>query len=96
MTLASQQAIADLEKSDDVLRRSRELFPQLLLLRCDSHGAVVGVADARHDAPLGDHGYGSEPGVRSSASKRQGEGRLTGDTGTLQFIFVASDFLNRQ
>lgn len=75
----SKQAIADLKKGDDVLRRARELLPQLFLLRCDPHRAIVGVADARHNAPLGDHGYSSESEV-SMKHGGQGEGRLTGGT----------------
>lgn len=50
-----------LEERDDVLRRAGELLAQLLLLGGDSHGAVVGVADARHDAALRDHGDRPEP-----------------------------------
>mmetsp|Transcript_19801 Transcript_19801/g.45547 ORF Transcript_19801/g.45547 Transcript_19801/m.45547 type:complete len:577 (-) Transcript_19801:2090-3820(-) len=45
---------------DDSLGGAGELLAQGLLLGGDAHGAVVGVADAGHDAALGNHGNGAE------------------------------------
>ena len=39
---------------------TREPRPQLLPLAGHAHGAVVGVADAGHDAAGGDHGHGAK------------------------------------
>lgn len=39
---------------------TREARAQLLALRGHAHGAVVGVADARHDAAGGNHGHRAE------------------------------------
>lgn len=50
-----------LEKGHHVLRRAGELFPELFPLRRYPDRAVVRVADARHDAPLGDHGDRAKP-----------------------------------
>mmetsp|Transcript_28114 Transcript_28114/g.71895 ORF Transcript_28114/g.71895 Transcript_28114/m.71895 type:complete len:417 (+) Transcript_28114:883-2133(+) len=43
------------EEVERVRRHADKLFAQLLLLRGDADGAVVGVADARDDAADGDH-----------------------------------------
>lgn len=61
MDLSRRRTRAHLEKGDDILRRAGELFPELLLLRGDSHRTVVRVADPGHDAPLRDHGDRPEP-----------------------------------
>ena len=61
--------LADLEESNHVLRGAREPLPQIFPLSCDPDGAVVGVADARHDAPLGDQRN------RSKTSERGGEAK---------------------
>mmetsp|Transcript_26391 Transcript_26391/g.86726 ORF Transcript_26391/g.86726 Transcript_26391/m.86726 type:complete len:619 (+) Transcript_26391:266-2122(+) len=50
----------ELKVVHDSLGGPREFLPQRLLLRRDAHRAVVGVADASHDATLGDHGDRSE------------------------------------
>lgn len=50
-----------LEEGDHVLRGPGEFLAELLLLGGDADGAVVRVADARHDAALRDHGDRSEP-----------------------------------
>mmetsp|Transcript_8570 Transcript_8570/g.17122 ORF Transcript_8570/g.17122 Transcript_8570/m.17122 type:complete len:274 (+) Transcript_8570:738-1559(+) len=46
---------------DDGVRRARELLAQLLLLSRHTDGAIVCVADARHDAALCDHRNRPEP-----------------------------------
>mmetsp|Transcript_6889 Transcript_6889/g.18757 ORF Transcript_6889/g.18757 Transcript_6889/m.18757 type:complete len:1126 (+) Transcript_6889:86-3463(+) len=51
---------AQLEKVDEVAGRAWETSPEFLALGRDTDWAVVGVADARHDAPGGDHGDGTE------------------------------------
>mmetsp|Transcript_52028 Transcript_52028/g.113312 ORF Transcript_52028/g.113312 Transcript_52028/m.113312 type:complete len:464 (+) Transcript_52028:625-2016(+) len=48
------------EKVEHVLGRAGELLAQLLLLRRHADRARVGVANARHDAALGDHSDGAE------------------------------------
>ena len=48
------------EEVDHVLRQAGEALAQGLLLGGDPHRAVVGVADAGHDAALGDHGDRAE------------------------------------
>jgi len=57
------QSATHLEEGDDVLRGSGEPLAQLLLLGRHPHGAVVGVADARHDTALRDHRDRPEPWI---------------------------------
>mmetsp|Transcript_14090 Transcript_14090/g.60335 ORF Transcript_14090/g.60335 Transcript_14090/m.60335 type:complete len:445 (-) Transcript_14090:342-1676(-) len=51
---------AELEEVHQIAGRAGETRAELLALRRDAHGAVVGVADARHHAPGGDHRDGTE------------------------------------
>mmetsp|Transcript_31535 Transcript_31535/g.95321 ORF Transcript_31535/g.95321 Transcript_31535/m.95321 type:complete len:333 (+) Transcript_31535:671-1669(+) len=53
-----------------MLRRARELLPELLLLRGDAHRAAVHVADARHDAPFGDHRDAAEAELFAAHHRR--------------------------
>jgi len=61
------------EEAEHVVRHADELLAESLLLRGDSDGAVVGVADARHDAADGDHGNRAETKL-VGAEKRPGRG----------------------
>lgn len=53
-----------LKEGDHVLGGPGEFLAEVLLLGGDADGAVVRVADARHDAALRDHGDRSEPCIR--------------------------------
>ena len=49
------------EEVDDVFGNAGETLAQVLLLRGHTHRAIVGVANACHDAALGDHRDRAEP-----------------------------------
>ena len=53
-----------------VTRGSRESSPQLLPLRGNSNGAVVGVTHASHDAACGNHGHSAKAKLVPSQSCR--------------------------